>query len=317
MSETKNEVAGNTIPPPRSSRSFCFTAYDTPTLTHPYIRYAVYQKEICPITKKLHYQGYLELTMPEKLSWLKKYISETAHFERRRGTRDEARNYCMKQESQAEPPVEFGTWIKGQGNRSDLSEIAEEIKNGATELDIVDNFPETYIKFCRGLKAVYEIRAKANTNNFRNLEVIILWGEAGVGKTRFVYDHEPISKIYKLDCNSEAMWFDGYSQEPVLLLDDFYGNIKYSYLLNLLDIYPLRLPIKCGHTYANWNKVYITSNKPPEQWYSTGYTAALRRRITSIIHLEAHEQGNQSIDSARGLPLTGQEALSGVGLLAR
>ena len=38
-----------------------------------------------------------------------------------------------------------------------------------------------------------------------------------------------------------------------------------------LDGYQLRLPIKGGHTYAYWNKVYITTNKPWENWHEHAF----------------------------------------------
>jgi hypothetical protein len=77
----------------------------------------------------------------------------------------------------------------------------------------------------------------------------------------------------------------------VLLIDDFYGWIKYGFLLKVLDIYPLRLAVKGSHAYACWETVYITSNKAPETWYAGGMTAALRRRIHSIEHIEGAGEG--------------------------
>lgn len=43
----------------------------------------------------LHYQTYLELQTPRTLQWLKARLP-TAHFERRRGTRQQAIEYCLK-----------------------------------------------------------------------------------------------------------------------------------------------------------------------------------------------------------------------------
>jgi len=87
------------------------------------------------------------------------------------------------------------------------------------------------------------LKAEVNVNKFaqRDIKVIVLWGDAGSGKTRFVYDNHKIEDIYKLNVNSNgALWFDGYESQSVLLIDDFNGWIQYRDLLTILDRYPYR-----------------------------------------------------------------------------
>ena len=56
-------------------------------------------------------------------------------------------------------------------------------------------------------------------------------------------------------------WFDNYEQEDCLLIDDFDDTaVPIELMLQLLDGYRQRLPIKGGHTYAAWEKVIITTN---------------------------------------------------------
>jgi len=52
------------------------------------------------------------------------------------------------------------------------------------------------------------------------------------------------ANVFKIDSFEGQLWFDCYENQEVLLLDDFYGNIRYSYMLNLLDRYTIRLPVK-------------------------------------------------------------------------
>ena len=68
-------------------------------------------------------------------------------------------------------------------------------------------------------------------------------------------------------CPSNPEWWDGYDGEEILLIDDFYGQVQVARMLHLLRGYQCRLPIKGGFTYAQWQKVYITSNNPPHEWY--------------------------------------------------
>ena len=78
-------------------------------------KYTVYQQERCPHTQRLHYQGYSEFT--DNVSWgaLKNWLGNSLHIEARQGTREEARVYCMKEESRVPgtEPVEIGLWAEG------------------------------------------------------------------------------------------------------------------------------------------------------------------------------------------------------------
>lgn len=56
-------------------------------------------------------------------------------------------------------------------------------------------------------------------------------------------------------------------------------------LLNILDGYPLHVEIKGGFVPAEWERVVITANEPPDSWYQRGFPAPLQRRITRIIHM--------------------------------
>ena len=44
--------------------------------------------------------------------------------------------------------------------------------------------------------------------------------------------------------NNGSLWFDGYRGQKTILLDDFYGWIKYHTLLQITDGYPYQAPTK-------------------------------------------------------------------------
>jgi hypothetical protein len=108
-------------------------------------------------------------------------------------------------------------------------------------------------------------------------------GPPGTGKTRKALEEN--KEYYLLDNSGGPVWFDGYEGEETLVIDDFYGWIKYNFILRLLDGHPCRLPIKGGFTYAGWTTVIITSNVHPDSWYKCD-TQAMHRRITSIDYIE-------------------------------
>lgn len=121
-------------------RNWCFTAYIPPKKDIE-CSYIIYQKEICPSTEKVHWQGYVEFKNQKRMSEVKKAFDDnTLHLECRHGTQEQAIEYCKKKESNAgEDPIEFGT-PKRQGNRSDLQSIYESIESGATTKEILSEF---------------------------------------------------------------------------------------------------------------------------------------------------------------------------------
>jgi len=143
---------------------------------------------------------------------------------------------------------------------------------------------EPLAKYSKFAERVHEMSLKRKTRDFRHIEVIVHWGDTGTGKTRGPYDEG----AYKWNPEN-VEWWDGYDGEPVLLIDEFYGQIKPARLLTLLDGYQCRLPVKCKFTYAQWEKVYITCNVHPDSWYPDvpeRVKAAIQRRISKVVHFD-------------------------------
>jgi len=62
-------------------------------------------------------------------------------------------------------------------------------------------------------------------------------------------------------------WWDGYSGQPVVVIDEFYGWLGYDFLLRLLDRYSFAVETKGGSVSFTSKLVIFTSNKPPSEWY--------------------------------------------------
>lgn len=76
---------------------------------HNQVRYIIFQVEKCPDTGRLHLQGYIELYRQFRLKGLKTLLDcNEAHCEPRRGTREEAMEYCKKEDSRLEEEDEKG-----------------------------------------------------------------------------------------------------------------------------------------------------------------------------------------------------------------
>jgi len=124
------------------------------------------------------------------------------------------------------------------------------------------------------------------------MEVLVYWGRTGTGKTRSVYEYSDSNnvQVYTLPQNYKGgvVWWDGYDGQEVVLIDDFYGWLPLSYLLQLLDRYPFKVRTNDGYQEFRSKRIYITSNQDPREWYSGVQSeetkAAMLRRITSIKH---------------------------------
>lgn len=136
------------------------------------------------------------------------------------------------------------------------------------------------------------MRYRRSIHSYRNLHgkrrnwlcsVIVYWGRTGSGKTRSVTENS--NELWVYPGNG---WFDGYDGQEQVLFDDFSGSeFKISYLLKLLDRYPMQVPIKGD--FAHWvpQEIYITSNLDPDMWFPNAHSehvAALRRRFTNVVH---------------------------------
>lgn len=245
-------------------------------------RYIIVGKEGKSEDKTAHLQGYCELFAPQRLSYMKK-LNARAHWEPRRGTREEARDYCKKE----------GDWIEegdfasgGSGTRNDLKRIREACEANSRLRKVAMVCPD----ICKYVRFYEKIRSEIDQDEcprWRDVKVSVFVGKTGTGKTRKALDHED---YFVLDVtNNSTVWFNGYNRNKRLVIDDFYGWIKFGALLRILDGHPLRLEIKGGFTYAYWTEVIITSNKEWNEWYkelNEEQLNALERRITIIDRFE-------------------------------
>ena len=145
-------------------------------------------------------------------------------------------------------------------------------------------------KYGRLAQLVNESATKKRSRAFRDLEVLVYWGETGTNKTRTPCD----MGAYLWCPNGAQEWWDGYDQEDILLIDQFYGQMRPARLCELLDGYSCRLPIKGGHTYAAWTKVYITSLCHPSTWYKDvpeDVQTKIARRIKKSIQFVKNSKG--------------------------
>jgi len=194
----------------------------------------------------------------------------------RRGTEQEAAVYCKK----GGDYWECGTIARGQGSRTDVEEFKKLIKEGKTDLELMD---VDFNGFNRFMKSVDRYRMYKTPVRTHELVVHLFYGAPGTGKTKMAYELMP--DLYTFPIGPQ-LWSDGYCGQTDVLLDDFSGQMRLVDTLRFLDRYPIQIPKKGGFNWWCPNRIIITTNRHPSTWYKFNERAdeeqALRRRIHHI-----------------------------------
>ncbi len=153
--------------------------------------------ETCPETGKKHQQGFMQFSERVRMTQIKKLINDKAiHLEVTKGSYEDNKKYCSKEGDYQE----YGEYSK-QGKRTDIARVIESIDEGATTAQLWEQHPVTMVKYERGLMSAKKhrqqqvIEAKHTMEEFKWDEItdwsksIILWGDAGIGKTEFAKAH--------------------------------------------------------------------------------------------------------------------------------
>lgn len=227
-----------------------------------------------------HFQGMVCFTSKKSLRTMKNYVPG-AHLEPMRGTFDQAYAYCRKLESRIEGPWEFGEKPKGKGKRTDLDRCKEEIDAGASEKEIADSHFGTW---CRAFRALNRYAVLTRGQRHFQTNVLVYWGPPGSGKSSHAHElaGDDAYWLPRPAANS-ALWFDGYDGQKQVVIDEFYGWISRDMLCRLVDRYPLHVQTKGGSAIFMAERIYITSNHPPDWWYKRVGLGPLVRRLAEPI----------------------------------
>lgn len=254
------------------------------------VSYIVGQPEVGEECGTYHFQFYVESPKRLRLRQWKRLLGDPVSLRQRRASAEVAAEYCKKPETKAGEHYELGTISKSkQGNRTDLQLAQQMLDEGCTMRDLSREIFPTFVKYERGL---YSYMAHNAEPRRWEMEVYVLWGATGLGKTRKVYDDADgrEEEVYPLaqNYNGGVVWWDGYHGQKNILIDDFYGWLPWSYLLRLLDRYPMLVRNHGGHMQFSSTRIYITSNQDPREWYKYNEGSmkweTLARRLTKIEH---------------------------------
>jgi len=225
-----------------------------------------------------HLQGYMQLKSKQRMAAIHKKIGVPLHLEVAKGTAQQNITYCSKSGQNIVTRGECT--IKGQ--RSDLKRATELIVDGkATIAQVMKECPETYVKYHKGLLALHEgLQPKRDYNT--KVTVLWLYGPAGAGKTRFAVDEFGPENVYIKD---GTKWWDGYTHQRCILVDDFDGQWPFRNFLRFIDRYAYQAECKGGYVEINSPFIIITCEFPPVHFWQGNDLAQVMRRLDNVVGL--------------------------------
>lgn len=200
----------------------------------------------------------------------------TAHIEKVKGTSQENRDYIRKEGKWKDTEKgttsipgtfeEFGECpVEQQGKSREADIILELLKDGANNLEVIEACP-TAMKIIDKIERTRSILRDAQfATQWRDLEVVYIFGKTGAGKTRSVMDKYGYINCYRVTDYKHP--FDTYDGQNVIIFEEFRGGLKHGDMLNYLDGYPLLLPCRYFNRQACYTKVFIITNIPPDEQY--------------------------------------------------
>lgn len=288
------------------------------------VHYFVYQLER---TKEgnLHWQIFIQLKTAVRgikkkkagASALEKLLKipegVNPHVERRWNTTEACIFYCSKEDSRVKGPWEWGTpqalhkdneGRGDQGTRNDLTLLKDKIYSGASKKDIAEAFPSHVMKMPHHIMT--NMRLAAELAPRRSLiHGIWYWGPSGAGKTRAAkelinnhyrkgpedthnYASDPDYTFVK---RGDDKWWDGYLNQPVVLVDDFssFCDIPFKILIHLLEPNDVQgsVEVKGGKVLVNAELVIFTALEHPKKFIPEKEDPIqLGRRLTKVIEIK-------------------------------
>lgn len=217
----------------------------------------------------LHWQGFIITKKPQRLSWMKRQVNQRAHWEKARGTNQEARDYCRKDDTYTGGlRVEVGQLPE----RAPVKKRDERLQDAAEQLDLLkqgfkrpQEIPSMTLLQCGFIPAMKELTADILGPCRPDLKILTLIGPPGTGKSYAIQKWFP--EHGRCIYGNNGCWFQNPTAE-VMIFEEFCGQIQLQRMLQLLDPWPLALEVKGSMRPAMYKIAIITSNTPPNQWYT-------------------------------------------------
>lgn len=225
----------------------------------------------------LHWQ--LLVVFPDKvrLLRLKEVFGKETHAELSRSSA--ANDYVWKEETRVGgTSFELGKLAFKRDSKADWDKIRQLAIIGE-----FDSIPSDV--FIRHYSSLRRITADYCVPRGIERSVFVFWGRTGTGKSYRAWQEAGLDAFPK---DPRTKFWDGYRSHKHVVIDEFRGAIDISHVLRWFDKYPVIVEVKGSSLVLNAEKIWITSNISPRDWYPTlDYETkeALLRRL-KITHFD-------------------------------
>lgn len=222
-------------------------------------------------TGYFHWQLLVTFTKKVSLRVVKRVFGSTAHAEL---SRSEAADQYVWKDDTAVPDTRFelGTKPIQRNSKPDWERVWEFAKSG----DFMSIPAGIRVQSYRTLRAICSDFAQP-APMVRTCSVF--WGPSATGKSRRAWDEAGLDAYSK---DPRTKFWDGYTGQENVVIDEFRGNIDIAHILRWTDRYPVRVEIKGSSIPLSAKRIFFTSNLDPRAWYpglDADTLEALMRRL--------------------------------------
>lgn len=216
-----------------------------------------------------HWQFFFQLKKDQSWAWIHKKLPNI-HVEARRGTVEQCMEYCMK-DGKFEQDGQV-TDHPGQGFRTDIVAFKDAALKHTDEY-LVHNYTGLMARYPRFPNTVRKACLKPRSVL---TEIFWIFGPPGCGKTLFIESKYP--DLYPHDISP---WWDGYTGQEVVFMDELSDVYPWLKLLRLGNKSKYKVPVKGDYVEFTSKRIYISTNIEPQQVYQKEWSVnaeAMTRR---------------------------------------
>ena len=248
--------------------------------TLPNISFIKFQIEKATDTGTIHFQGYMHFA--KRVYWgvlrrdlIKMGLHRLSH-RNRIASPQKAAEYCSKvfdeksgkQTKLTEPVYQWGELDIRQGERTDLNEIIERVKAGATNSELLDEYPTQFFRYKKHIESVRKtIQESEYEEKYRRMTVIYISGVPRTGKTRFILEKYGYKNVCRVSIKYDKWLFENYKGQKVVLFDEFNSQVPITEMNEYLEGYPQDYRCRNEDRVAMNDIVIIISNLKLSQQY--------------------------------------------------
>lgn len=152
----------------------------------------------------------------------------------------QARDYCKKEESRVDGPWEFGE-EPAPGTRNDLVAIKQLLDEGGSVNQVAEDY---FAAWCRYRASFTTYSLMRSGKRSWQTHVRVYWGPPGTGKSRRAAFEGGEEAYWLNNTGGQVLWWDGYVDQKIVIIDDFYGWMKHSDMLRVIDRYPYAVQVR-------------------------------------------------------------------------